>query len=168
MFYQMLMDMDLPKFDIDQGAVAPSCFKSHTNNLCPFIYFFFRKKFCLMSGLKFTLPDVTSFLADNLSGFKKYIQACLYVRSVYSKENTYSGPFFSLHNIFTSMNFRNLANFQAFGKSILLAKYKIKIQFQIFRCLFCRKISFISKNKSTRNIETSTFVKISTGKNIAA
>ena len=38
--------------------------------------FFFKKMFCLMSALKFTLSDVTSFLTDNLSGLKKsYIQA---------------------------------------------------------------------------------------------
>ena len=32
---------------------------------------FFKKKFCLMSGLKFTLSDVKSFLQDNLSGLEK-------------------------------------------------------------------------------------------------
>ena len=31
------------------------------------VLIFFKKKFCLMSGLKFTLSDVTSFLPDNLS-----------------------------------------------------------------------------------------------------
>ena len=34
----------------------------------------FKKKICLMSNLKFTLSDVTSFLLDNLYGL--YIQAC--------------------------------------------------------------------------------------------
>ena len=66
-----------PKFDICQGTVAPNCFKSHTNSSRPD---FFEKKFSLMSGLKFTLSTVTSFLPDNLSGLKKsYIQACLVI-----------------------------------------------------------------------------------------
>ena len=30
----MLMDIDLPKFDIYQGTVAPYCLKSHTNFCC--------------------------------------------------------------------------------------------------------------------------------------
>ena len=39
------------------------------------VLIFFKEKFCLMSGLKFPLPDVTSFLPDNLSGLEKdYIQ----------------------------------------------------------------------------------------------
>ena len=61
--------MFLSKFHINRGTIAPSCFKSHTN----YWYFvFFQKKVCLMSGLKFILADVTSFLPDNLSGlFKK-------------------------------------------------------------------------------------------------
>ena len=33
----------------------------------------FKKQFCLMSDLKFTLFDVTSFLPDNLSGLKKNV-----------------------------------------------------------------------------------------------
>ena len=40
-------------------------------------FFYQKKKFCLMSGLKFTLSNETSFLPGNLSGLKKnYIQAC--------------------------------------------------------------------------------------------
>ena len=31
-YYQILMDMCLPKFDIYQGTVAPNCFKGHTNS----------------------------------------------------------------------------------------------------------------------------------------
>ena len=34
----MLIDMCLPKFKICQGAVAPNCFKSHTNSSCPDIF----------------------------------------------------------------------------------------------------------------------------------
>ena len=41
-------------------------------------YFFFKKFFCLMSGLKFTLSDVTSFLPDNLLVLQKnHIQVSL-------------------------------------------------------------------------------------------
>ena len=38
--------------------------------------FFLKEKFCLISGVKFTLSHVTSFLPDNLSWLKKknYIQ----------------------------------------------------------------------------------------------
>ena len=39
-----------------------------TQTLSVLIYF--KKKFCLMSGLKFTLSGVTSFLPDNLSGLE--------------------------------------------------------------------------------------------------
>ena len=53
----MLMDMCLPKFDTDQ---------TNTNK-----HKLFKKKFCLMSGVKFTLSDITSFLRDNLSGLQK-------------------------------------------------------------------------------------------------
>ena len=67
----MLMDMSLPKFDIYQGTGAKDFLKNQTLD----VLIFFKEKFCLMSGLKFTLPDVTSFLPDNLSGLKKdYIQ----------------------------------------------------------------------------------------------
>ena len=34
------------------------------------VLIFFKKKFCLMSDLNFTLSDVTSFLPDNLSGLE--------------------------------------------------------------------------------------------------
>ena len=60
------MDICLPKFDIYQGTVAPNCFRSRPN-WCP--DFFQKKK--KMSSVKFNLFDVTSFLPDNLSGFKK-------------------------------------------------------------------------------------------------
>ena len=40
-----------------------------TQNLEALIYF--QEKFCLMSGLKFTLSGVTSFLPDNPSELKK-------------------------------------------------------------------------------------------------
>ena len=70
----MLMDMCLSKFDIYHGTVTPVCFKSHRNSWCP--DFFSKKKICL-SGLKFTLFEVTSFLPDNFSKLKKnYIEAC--------------------------------------------------------------------------------------------
>ena len=37
------------------------------------ILIFFKKKFCLMSGMKFTLSDATSILPDDLCGLKTYI-----------------------------------------------------------------------------------------------
>ena len=60
-----LMDMCLPNFDTYQGTVAPNLFKSYANSRYPD---FCQNKFCLMSGRKFILLDVTSFLLDNLSG----------------------------------------------------------------------------------------------------
>ena len=63
----MVMGMNLPKFYIYQGTGATNCFKSHTNLD---VLIFFKKKFCLMSGLKFTLSDATSLLPDDLPGLK--------------------------------------------------------------------------------------------------
>ena len=41
------------------------------------VLIFFKKKFCLMSGRKFSLSDATSILTDDLSGLKKiHIQTC--------------------------------------------------------------------------------------------
>ena len=37
-FFCMLMDMNLPKFDIYQGTGATNCFKSHTNSWCPHFF----------------------------------------------------------------------------------------------------------------------------------
>ena len=42
-----------------------------------FILIFFKKMFCLMSGLKLTLIDVTSFLPGNLFGLQKKLYSCL-------------------------------------------------------------------------------------------
>ena len=53
------MKMYLPKFDI--------YYKLKKTQTLDFLIFF-KKKFCLMSGLKFS--DVTSFLPDNLPGLK--------------------------------------------------------------------------------------------------
>ena len=66
----MLMDMCLPKFDIYQSPGTLNYFKSYTNSLC---LNFFQKTFCLMSDLKFTLSDTTSFLPNNLSVVLKNI-----------------------------------------------------------------------------------------------
>ena len=63
----MSMDMSLPKFGIHEGTGATNCFRSLINCCCPH---FFQEKFCLMSGLKFTLSDVTSFLPNNLFELK--------------------------------------------------------------------------------------------------
>ena len=70
-FFWVLMDMSLPRFDIYQGTGAANCLKNHTDSWCPY---FFKKIFCLMSSLKFTMSDVTSLLLDNLSAHKIYIQ----------------------------------------------------------------------------------------------
>ena len=66
------MEMCLPNFDIYQITIVSNCFKNCTNSWCPD---FFRKKSCLMFDLKFTLPYLTSFLPDNLSGVKKIYSA---------------------------------------------------------------------------------------------
>ena len=60
--------MCLPKFDIYQGAVFSNCFKSYK---AVDVLIFFKKKFCLMSGLKFTFSNETLFLPDNLSELKQ-------------------------------------------------------------------------------------------------
>ena len=67
------MDMNLPKLDIYQGIKELQIVLKARKILDVLI--FFNKKFCLMSGLKFTLSDATSLLTDDLSGLKKnYIQ----------------------------------------------------------------------------------------------
>ena len=58
------MDMYLPKFNIYHKL-------KQTQTLDVLI--FFKIKFSLMTDLKFTLSDVTSFLSDNLPGLKKII-----------------------------------------------------------------------------------------------
>ena len=83
----MLVDMCLHKFEIYQGTVAPNSFKSRTNFWCP--DFFQKKWFCLMSDLKFTLSDVTSFVQGNLSGLKK-----LYLGRLYMKLTFWKGKLF--------------------------------------------------------------------------
>ena len=66
-------DMNLPKFDIYQSTKQLQIVLRATQILD--VLFFFKKKFCLMSGLKFTLSDTTSLLSDDLSRLKKnYIQ----------------------------------------------------------------------------------------------
>ena len=47
--------------------------------------FFFKKKFYLMSGLKFTLSDATSLLPDNLSGLQKKLYSDLRQSHEFSK-----------------------------------------------------------------------------------
>ena len=75
---EVLLDADLPKFEIYQGTVSPNCFKSPKNSWCP--DFCSKKRLCLMSGLKFTLSNVTSFPTDKFfSLIKKYIWVCFVV-----------------------------------------------------------------------------------------
>ena len=66
----MLMDMSLLKCDIYQGKELQVILRD-TKALELLI--FFKKKFCLIPGLKFTLSGVTSFLPDNLSELTKII-----------------------------------------------------------------------------------------------
>ena len=61
----MPTDVCLLKFDNYQGT-GINFFLRVTQTLDVLI--FFKKTFCPMSGLKFTLSDVTSFLPYNLSG----------------------------------------------------------------------------------------------------
>ena len=87
---EVLLDADghVPKFGIFQNTVAPNCSK-----LLMF-WFFLKKRFCLMSDLKITLSNVTSFLPDSLSGLKKYyIQVWTHVR-LSIKQNIFFCPVF--------------------------------------------------------------------------
>ena len=71
---EVLLDadgMNLLKFDIYQGTKQLQIVLRATQILDVL----FKKKFCLMSGLKFTLSHATLLLPDDLSGLKKnYIQ----------------------------------------------------------------------------------------------
>ena len=68
----MLMDMSLPKFDIYLGIKQKFQILSRAIQTLDFLTFF-NTKFYVMSGLKSTLSDVTTFLPDNLSGLKNII-----------------------------------------------------------------------------------------------
>ena len=74
----MLMNMCLTMFDNYQGTAQLSLIIIKVEQLqivlratqtLDFLTSF-KKNFCLMSGLKFTLSDITSFLPDNLSGLE--------------------------------------------------------------------------------------------------
>ena len=55
----MLIDINLPKFDIYQGTGATNCFKSHTNSWCPL--FFEEKLFShVRSAIHFVWRNVAS------------------------------------------------------------------------------------------------------------
>lgn len=60
----------LPKFDIYQSIVSQLLSEPHKLS---YVLIFFKRQFCLMSGLKFSLPDVTPSLPDNLFELKKCI-----------------------------------------------------------------------------------------------
>ena len=68
----MLMDMSLPKFDIYLAIKQKFQILLRAIQTLDFLTFF-NKKFYLMSGLKSTLSDVTTFLPDNLPGLKNII-----------------------------------------------------------------------------------------------
>ena len=65
------MDMRILKFDIYQSTIAPNYLRVTKTLDTPISSK--KKTFCLMSDLKFTLPDVTSFLLDNLYGLLKIV-----------------------------------------------------------------------------------------------
>ena len=67
------MDINFPKFDIYQGTKELQIAFLRATQILDVLIFFFKKKFCLMSGLKFTLSDPTSLFPDDLSGLKKNI-----------------------------------------------------------------------------------------------
>ena len=73
------MDMCLPKWDVCQGTVPPNCFYSHT--------FFKKKKFSLMSGLRFTLPDVRIYpgLKETRNSWIIYFQFQIFFRKKVSE-----------------------------------------------------------------------------------
>ena len=71
------MDMCLPKFDIYLLKKK----KKETNSWQSD----FVQKNCMMSCLKFTLPDVTLFLPDNLTGLKKKLYSGLIILAIKSK-----------------------------------------------------------------------------------
>ena len=60
------MDMRLFKFDIYQGGATIALRAAETLD----VLLFSKKRFCMMSGQKFTLSDATSLLPNDLSGFK--------------------------------------------------------------------------------------------------
>ena len=75
------MDADghVPKFGIFQNTVAPNCSK-----LLMF-WSFLKKRFCLMSDLKITLSNITSFLPDSLSELKKVLYSGLNTCQTFDK-----------------------------------------------------------------------------------
>ena len=66
-FYWMLVNICSPKFDIKVQQLQTVLRATETLD----VLIFFKKMFCLMSDLKFTLSDITSFLPDSESGLKK-------------------------------------------------------------------------------------------------
>ena len=86
----MLIGICLSKFDIYQGTVASNCFKNH---VLIFV-------FCLVSGLKFTLSEATSFLLGNLLGLKKNIQACMTLERMNPLKQTININFLSQNKNF--------------------------------------------------------------------
>ena len=68
----MLMETSLPKFDVYQGINPELQIVLRVTQTLD-VLIFFNKKFCLMSGLKFTLSEVASFLPYNLSRLKRIL-----------------------------------------------------------------------------------------------
>ena len=121
----MLVDMCLNKFEIYQGIVAPNSFKSRTNFWYP--DFFQKNWFCLMSDLKFTLSDVTSFLQGNLSGLKK-----LYLGLLYMKLTSWKGKLFLSLNALNNMKTKILKDLDSLrSQGILVWKLYRMLYFDL-------------------------------------
>ena len=76
-------------------------------------------------------------------------------------QDTYSGPFLSRQNVLCVYKISQFFKFLDFLQNKLHVKHKIKILFQIFRCII------ICNKRSTRNIQILAFAKINTDKNFA-
>ena len=117
--------MCLHKFEIYQGIVAPNSFKSRTNFWYP--DFFQKNWFCLMSDLKFTLSDVTSFLQGNLSGLKK-----LYLGLLYMRLTSWKGKLFLSLNALNNMKTKILKDLDSLrSQGILVWKLYRMLYFDL-------------------------------------
>ena len=70
----LLMDMFLPKFIFIKLQQLQIVLRARQTLD---VLVFYKSKFCLMSGLNFTLPDVASFLPENVSGLKRKLHSGL-------------------------------------------------------------------------------------------
>ena len=110
-FYWMLMDMCLSKFDIHEGIVPPNCFKSNTNSWIPD---FFEKSLDARCPV-WNSPSPTQLLGNLCGSFNSYIQVWF---SHYNQ--------FYVQNGATSINIVKLCNLNkhvAVQKSLYFINY---------------------------------------------